>query len=100
MIRARSAPAIRRANPSPRYAQGMTASISVTFDPTANAAYVTLGEALRSEQSAAQHVVDLPAGAPGEVILDFDNAGRLIGVEVLGAREMLRPEVIAKAPTP
>ncbi|MCS3443269.1 DUF2283 domain-containing protein [Microbacterium phyllosphaerae] len=36
--------------------------------------------------------VELPDGMTGELILDFDRDGRLLGIEVLGASGLLRPE--------
>ena len=33
----------------------------------------------------------------GEIVLDFDKKGRLLGVEVLGARSLLKPGTLARA---
>jgi uncharacterized protein YuzE len=54
--------------------------VRATFDRSANAAYIDLkdhaeGEAVR------QHHVDEPR-IRGEIVLDFDKKGRLIGIEV------------------
>jgi uncharacterized protein YuzE len=60
--------------------------LKVTFDPDANAAYVYLvaigsGDAVRTEP--------VEYNGPGGILLDFDRAGQMIGVEILGARELL-----------
>jgi uncharacterized protein YuzE len=39
-------------------------------------------------------------GGGGEIILDFNDAGHLLGVEVLGASAVLSPDVIAAAVPP
>ena len=41
-----------------------------------------------------------PHPGQGEVILDYDGTGRLLGIEVLGADRVLRPEVLAAAERP
>ena len=67
----------------------------IRFDPEANAAYITLGEK-EIEPGAAVSQSDLirtPSGF-GSVILDFAADGRLIGVEVLAARELLDPALL------
>jgi len=33
----------------------------------------------------------------GEIVLDFDKKRRLLGVEVLGARSLLKPGTLARA---
>lgn len=53
----------------------------LSFDPDVDAAYVTLP-------------VDLPDGIGGELFLDFDEDGHLLGVEILGASALLRPEIL------
>jgi len=60
--------------------------LRVTYDPEANAAYIHLvpvgrGEAVRTEP--------VEYDGPGGVLFDFDRAGQMIGVEILGARELL-----------
>jgi uncharacterized protein YuzE len=66
----------------------------VTYDKEGDAAYIYLtpippGAAVRQE-----HVT---GEAKGELILDFDRVGRLLGIEVLGASRYLPPSVIAAA---
>lgn len=69
--------------------------VGVTYDRTVDAAYIYLGGG-RSE-----HTVSLEELAEAEgldalhsLLLDFDSQGRLIGVEVLRARETLDPRIL------
>lgn len=62
-------------------------SVRVTFDPKKNRAYICLREFDEGEDSRQYDV-----GGPqmlGSFTLDFDRAGRLIGIEVFSAREAL-----------
>jgi uncharacterized protein YuzE len=69
----------------------------VTYDPAADAAYVSLVEAIGDGEAATQiHSIGTP-GDRGEVALDFDADGRLLGVEVLNASAVLPAEVLADA---
>ena len=67
----------------------------VTFDRGANAAYIYLKNVERGE-AARQHVIDEKHG-PGMIVLDFDEKGRLIGIEVLDATKALPQEVLDSA---
>ncbi|MGK3949593.1 DUF2283 domain-containing protein [Microbacterium sp. K2] len=62
------------------------------YDPEANAAYVTIGRPIRAGEAVRQVPVPLPDDLPGELILDFDRDGHLLGVEILGASALLRAE--------
>jgi len=65
----------------------------LTYDPEVDAAYATIGRPIRPGEAARQVPVALPEGISGELILDFDCDGHLLGVEILGASELLlRPE--------
>lgn len=71
-----------------------------TYDPEADAAYIPIGPTPAPGEVEAQlHDLHNPQG-DGEIILDFDKPGRLIGVEVLEAKTLLRPEVLAGAVLP
>jgi len=65
--------------------------LRLTYDPSADAAYIYLQPATVIQPSVA---TTLPVNA--SVNLDFDDQGRLVGVEVLGARH-LRPELLEEA---
>lgn len=66
-----------------------------TYDSEANAAYFDIEDEV-AEGSAVENVV---VGRPGrgDVILDFDAEGHLLGVEVIGARELLGMTVLDNA---
>jgi uncharacterized protein YuzE len=65
--------------------------LRLTYDPAADAAYIYLQPATVIQPSVA---TTLPVNA--SINLDFDDEGRLVGVEVLGARN-LRPELLEEA---
>jgi len=67
-----------------------------TYDRTVDAAMIYLRDI---EPLGAKHTVPVwaEAGAAGDVILDFDGEGRLIGIEVLNASRVLPREVLAAA---
>ena len=62
-------------------------SVRVTYDPKKNCAYIYLREFDEGEDSR-QYDVGGPQMS-GSFTLDFDRAGRLIGLEVFSAREAL-----------
>lgn len=64
------------------------------YDPAVDAAYVTLGAPIADGGVARTVPVDLPDGISGELFLDFDEDGHLLGVEILGASALLRPELL------
>ncbi|MBU2664749.1 DUF2283 domain-containing protein [Actinoplanes bogorensis] len=64
-----------------------------TYDAEADAAYFTVAE--RDAPALEQVVVERPGR--GDIVLDFDPEGRLLGVEVIGARSLLHPTVLAEA---
>jgi uncharacterized protein YuzE len=59
----------------------------VKYDPEANAAYIRFSP---------ERVEESEEVAPG-IVLDYDGKGRIVGMEVLDAREHLSPELLAKA---
>lgn len=61
--------------------------MKLKYDPEANALYVrfSVGEVVESEEV-----------SPG-VILDYDEAGHILALELLQAREKLSPEVLTEA---
>jgi uncharacterized protein YuzE len=69
----------------------------ITYDAAADAAYVSLVETIGDGEAATQiHSITTP-GDRGEVALDFDADGRLLGVEVLRASAVLPAAVLADA---
>ncbi len=71
----------------------MTVPVRVTFDRKANAAYVYLQEIGPGGVARTVPVDD----APGMINLDFDRAGRPIGIEVLPATRHLPPQLLEQA---
>ncbi|WP_149823548.1 DUF2283 domain-containing protein [Streptomyces tailanensis] len=73
------------------------ADVRVTYDRTADAAYVYLADPqARATASAAMYPCD-PVQVGGMINLDFDEQGRLIGVEVLGASAKLPTYLLESA---
>lgn len=66
--------------------------LMVTYDADANAAYIYLQPP--GTRVAKMYPCD-PVDVGGMINLDFDTDGRLVGVEVLGARAKLAPEFLA-----
>jgi len=65
-----------------------------TFDAEADAAYITLVPQDKPGRSVRNVEVESSAGS---VVLDFDAAGVLLGVEVLGATKTLDPAFLDTA---
>lgn len=73
--------------------------MQITYDAQADAAYVRLGGPIAPGEATQQlHSILAPGG--GEIILDFNDAGHLLGVEVLSASSVLSPDVITAAVPP
>ncbi|MGW8327479.1 DUF2283 domain-containing protein [Streptomyces sp. NPDC055808] len=71
------------------------ADVRVTYDETTNAAYVYLTDPQVRTKSTRMYPCD-PAGVDGMINLDFDEQGRLIGIEVLAADSKL-PEYLLES---
>ena len=73
-------------------------SVFVTFDPKADAAYVRFAN-LEPGDAVTQVIVEgIPS--PTDIVLDFGIDGQLLGVEIIGARAVLSPELLASASPP
>ncbi|MGI5288627.1 DUF2283 domain-containing protein [Nonomuraea polychroma] len=68
----------------------------IEHDDENDVAYIYLVDEIGEGEAESQFLVERE-GMPGELVLDFDAGGRLLGVEVLGASAILRPEVLALA---
>jgi uncharacterized protein YuzE len=62
-----------------------------TYDAEADAAYFPVAPRIGAGESVENVVIDRPFGT---LILDFDDAGRLLGLEVVGARSLLTEATI------
>ncbi len=70
--------------------------VRVTYDPEADAAYFYLVAEIRDGQAVQTVCVDREE-VGGMVNLDLDVEGKILGMEVLGARRLLRPELLPQA---
>jgi uncharacterized protein YuzE len=74
----------------------------LTYDERVGAAYLRL----RSDGDDVSHVSSRPITPPGanhsddRIVLDFDDEGRLVGIEFLTPEKRLLPSVLASADTP
>ncbi|MET7870407.1 DUF2283 domain-containing protein [Streptomyces cyaneofuscatus] len=71
------------------------AEVKVTYDKSADAAYVYFTEPQVHAHSARMYACD-PVDVDGMIHLDFDEEGRLLGIEVLAAGSKL-PEYLLKS---
>ncbi|MBF4578166.1 DUF2283 domain-containing protein [Frigoribacterium sp. VKM Ac-2530] len=67
-----------------------------TYDLDSDCAYVELAPRVADGDAVEQVVVEREGR--GDIVLDFDSAGRLLGVEIVGARALLTAETLAEAP--
>jgi uncharacterized protein YuzE len=72
------------------------ADVRVTYDQKANAAYVYLADPQALPSVARMYPCD-PVEVGGMINLDFDEHGRLIGVEVLAANKKLPQFLLEQA---
>jgi uncharacterized protein YuzE len=68
-------------------------AMTTTFDAEADAAYIYLAGGIPAGGVARTVVVEDPRVA-GMVNLDFDSDGRLVGVEVVGAMDVLSQSLL------
>ncbi|MCP3425686.1 DUF2283 domain-containing protein [Rothia sp. AR01] len=67
------------------------------YDPVAGAAYLALPDIIADGEVAETLVAIQTPGGKGELNIDFDAEGRLLGIEILGARDLIAPEVLERA---
>jgi uncharacterized protein YuzE len=70
--------------------------VRMTHDSKANAAYIYLVEKIHRGEVARSCFADI-AMDNAAITVDFDAEGRVLGIEVLGARQVLRAETIRAA---
>lgn len=66
--------------------------MKITYDRVVNAAYIYLVDEIGKGQVHKTYCCD-PLEVKGQIHLDFDSSGRLLGIEVLDARSKL-PEAL------
>lgn len=72
----------------------------ITFDADLDAAYVYIADPIGRGEAFTQVWVKSKRIRGGDIILDLDREGRLLGVELLGAEALLRPDTLAEASPP
>ena len=68
----------------------------IVFDKKNDTAYFHLVNDSVPSEAARTHACD-PIGVNGEINLDFNESGQLVGIEVLDARRILPTELLAQA---
>jgi uncharacterized protein YuzE len=68
----------------------------VTHDRSTDAAYIYLAASIGRGSVASTYACD-PSEVDGQIHLDFDGTGVLVGIEVLDASHKLPPEVLSDA---
>ena len=87
---------VRNAGAALRAGPWQTPPMRVTYDPEVDAAYIYVREA----EARLGTVKSVPVpDAPGMIVLDFDTDGRLFGIEVLDASQLLPSELLTPADT-
>jgi uncharacterized protein YuzE len=72
--------------------------IELTYDEEANAAYLEL--APKDDTIRRRQVWASPEGLSYDLVLDVDLDGRMLGIEIIGARDALRQEILDTAAPP
>ena len=71
----------------------------ITYDPESGSAYISLipeEAGFVSRAAVTLEEVDALGDAAGEIVLDLDEEGRLVGIEVLSPEVLLRSETLAR----
>ncbi|WP_459545810.1 DUF2283 domain-containing protein [Nocardia sp. X0981] len=69
----------------------------MTYDPSADAAYIALKQPIGAGEAVRQQNVTIK---DAEVVLDFDEDDRLLGIEIIGAGAVLPAQTLQAAPRP
>jgi uncharacterized protein YuzE len=85
-------PSVRLAG---RPASVVECPMRATYDSEANAVYFSIQDDIIEGSAVENFVVERPD--QGDIILDFDADGRLLGVEVIGATDLLHAAVLLAA---
>lgn len=76
-----------------------SSTVRVTYDEQDDVAYLYVVDRIADSEVASQVALAPPHGE-AEVFADFDRDGFLLGIEVIGARRTLRPEVLDASSPP
>jgi uncharacterized protein YuzE len=74
-------------------------SVNISYDQRAGVVYLRLSDDNEDIGTVSSRPVALPEaeGADDYIVLDFDDAGRLVGIEFLTPEQRLLPSVLAEA---
>jgi len=67
----------------------------MTYDSDVDAAYLAIEDDIADGSAVENLVIERPGR--GDIVLDFDADGRLLGIEVIGATDLLSPGAVAAA---
>jgi uncharacterized protein YuzE len=67
----------------------------ITYDKSVDAAYIYLADGIAAGGVAKTYCCD-PVEVNGQIHLDFDEQGRLVGIEVLDASKLLPEAVVPR----
>jgi uncharacterized protein YuzE len=70
--------------------------MKISYDPSTDAAYVYLVSTIEPGGVSTTYCCD-PLKINGQIHLDFDASGRLVGIEVLGASRKLPADLLKQA---
>lgn len=73
--------------PSEKPAHERPTTLSLEWDPEAGAGYLAFG-AIDAGEAVSQRIVENPVPGIDDIILDFDDQGRLLGIEFLDGRAL------------
>lgn len=76
--------------------KGVGAVPTITYDSRADAAYIYLVPNVALGEASHQVMVeDVPGDS--EIVLDFNDEGRMLGIEIIGARSCLVEDILRSA---
>lgn len=73
----------------------MTSSFEFTYERESDSAYLEIASDVTDGDAVEQVVIE--RAGQGDVIIDFDALGRILGVEVIGARSLFSARTLSKA---
>ncbi len=73
--------------------------MKLSYDRAVDAAYISIAESIGPGEVQNTYPCD-PSEVGGQINLDFDSSGRLLGIEILDASRFLPASLLAKAEPP
>ena len=77
----------------------MHLTFAATYDPDADASYIYVASDRANGDAVRQQHVHCD-GSDGQIILDYDRDGRLLGIELLGASSLLHASALSPIEQP